>query len=589
MHLSTSHYSSPLLLRCLPSALLVTGLTLMARAGDPPSATYPLEFRFGQGSNLDVAPYAPGGHATYLFCVKAKTRELQRYAGTGSSNWLQVSASMPPPNSFPGFFGTGPIGLAAIDRPGAIGANMVLATEALAPVGGGPPIGGVLWRFDTDLVLIGAVVLADPSWNLLRGPHGIAMDEGSDAYVIDRVTRKVYRYAASEVLGISPVAIATHEYGDGLQSPYGVSVDHNGRVHVTYVNGDYIVYETTGAIAASSNSGSQSNLRGVCALHPCADGFTTRYQSSPGNYVFERTDWNWSTPTFGVVDLTVTYAVPARPGNVEFQKSSFAIGGQPFGWQVQRSNERLYVAGPTGMAAFGQSYDSVAVPLSRRAWYRFEEAHDMAWNFAYPIEDYLGSNVAIAGPNAPRNVEGMVGCGMDTRGGSAYAEAPDSPQLDFGTGSIAIEGWLRSEQRTGVVTVLDKRDGTGAGYSVYMHMGRLGFQTNIGTTHQNFTSAPVIADGRWRHFAIVLDRDLANTLTIFIDGLPAGTTNALAGNVDNSSPLCIGRINPGANGVPFVGGLDELTLYAQPLSAAQVAGIAAARSAGKHLWASPPF
>jgi hypothetical protein len=134
--------------------------------------------------------------------------------------------------------------------------------------------------------------------------------------------------------------------------------------------------------------------------------------------------------------------------------------------------------------------------------------------------------------------------------------------------------------------VLDKRDGVGAGYSVYMHLGRIGFQTNIGSEFQNFTSSVVIADGRWRHFAVVLDRDNTDTLTIYVDGVAAGSTASLAGDVDNAEPLYLGRVNAGAGGAPLIGAIDEITLYDEPLSAAQVAGIAAARSAGKHVWVS---
>ncbi len=567
------HHSLPLGLGCLSPLVLVAGLTPAAHAGDPPSATYPLEFGFGQGYPLaDVAPYAPCDQATYVFSADMKARRIQRYAGTGSSNWLQVSVPTP-------LLGTGPIGLAANDRPGSIGFGRVLATDTVSGW-------GVLWQFDTALVPIGGwgSVLFDNSGAPLARPHGVALDEAGDAYVVDQVTRKVYRYPA---LGVAALfTTATQAYGNGLQNPTGVSVDHNGRVHVAYMNGEYVVYEPSGVIA--SNGLIPTNLlRGVCALHPCADGFTLRLSS--GGYWFDRTDWDWITPASGAVDLSVNIGVPPRPINLEYQKSISALGGQPWGWQVQRSGERLYVAAPQRIAAFGQSYDSVPVPPGRRAWYRFEEAHDMVSEVALPIADYLGTNVATAGAVPPRNVEGMVRCGLDTRGGTAFASAPDSPQLDFGTGSISIEGWLRSEQRTGVVTVLDKRVGTGAGYSVYMHLGRLGFQTNIGTGFQNFTSTPVIADGRWRHFAIVLDRDITNTLTIYVDGVAAGSIAALAGDVDNSSALFIGRINPSTGGTPFIGGLDEFTLYGEPLTAAQVSAIASARSAGKHLWASPPM
>jgi hypothetical protein len=262
-------------------------------------------------------------------------------------------------------------------------------------------------------------------------------------------------------------------------------------------------------------------------------------------------------------------------------------------WQQQRCDERMFVCSITGyqtgyVGVFGQSRYSVPVPAGRRAWWRFEETQDSVAPLATNCLDALGANDAVP-VGVPRTVEGMVRLALDTKNGTTHATVADDPALNFGTGSLSIEGWLRSEQTTGVATILDKRIGTGAGYSVYLYNGYLGFQTNVGSdVYQNYSASVAgcgtkAAVGAWRHFAIVLDRTSANTVSMYLDGVLVGPpVAALAGAIDNTGPLFIGRTNSGAT--PFRGALDEITLYEEPLTAAQVLGIFNAGSAGKHVF-----
>lgn len=569
-------------------ALTLLALALLAptsNAGDPTGANYPHKFDFGQGrSFVDVAPYAPGDVAKYVFASTLGHPRIQRYNGIGQTNWLQLETSTPPLP--PTWRSIGKLGLAANDRPGSSTFGRVLVTDIVT---NGIISGGVLWQYDTDLVsLWGSALFLDALFTIpLPRPFGVALDEAGDVYVVDEVTKLVYRYDHADVAAILPGLAPKQSYGDGLQFPTGVSVDHNGRVHVNYLNGDYTVFEPSGSIAATTIIAG-TWVRGVCAVQPCADGFTTKLD---GSYNIDRVDWDWVPLMSGTVDLTVKLGVPMRPINLEYQKTNVMVGGQGLwpGWKQQACRERLYLAGPMTLAAFGQDYLSVSLPAGKRAWYRFEEEHVWSTGTALPVADYLGTNVATAGTVAPRNVEGMVRSAFDTRSGTAYAEAPDSADLRFGNGSMTIEGWLRSEQRVGVATLLDKRSGIGAGYSVYLFNGRIGFQVNDGVW-QNFAGASLVADGRWRHFAVVLDRD-SDELRVYVDGqLDTSIASTVFGSTDSTAPLQLGRNNPLAGGTPLHGAIDEITLYDEPLTAAQIAGIAGARSAGKHLWYfGPPF
>lgn len=559
-------------LRRVACALAAAMLASSALAGDPPSATYPQKFSFASTkvAPTDVAIYAPVDQSKFTYVADSgPVRRLLRFQGVGAGAPSAIGG---------GFTGVGypQMGIAVNDKPGSLNFGEVVATDVWFGI-------GVLRHFDTNLAPIGmsAPGASPTAWML--APVDTAFDESGALYVADAATRKVYRYDAQVVAGRGFLP-PTHTYGNGFVAPNGVSVDHNGRVHVSYENsGLYEIFDPSGALVA----GYQNNLTrnyGVCALHPCADGFLPRATSQ--QYEFTRFDWDWIGLS-GAFDLSAGVNQIARPAGIEYQKFIYPQYGLP-GWTPVRSDERVYVCSMKSVEVFGQSYHSVPVPSGLRAWWRFDDKHEFfPFEVAGQIDDCVGPNDATAGAVVPRTVEGMVRCALDTRGGTAFATAPDGADLNFGSGSLSIEGWLRSEQRTGVITVLDKRVGTGAGYSVYLHQGRVGFQTNIGTGFQNFTSSTVIADGRWRHFAVVLDRDSDDTLTIYVDGVAAGSTSALAGNVDTTGSLYFGRVNAGAGGTPLIGAIDEITLYDEPLSAADVAGLAEARSAGKHVWVSP--
>jgi hypothetical protein len=185
----------------------------------------------------------------------------------------------------------------------------------------------------------------------------------------------------------------------------------------------------------------------------------------------------------------------------------------------------------------------------------------------------------------------MVRSAFDTRDGTAYATAADNPSLNFGAGSMSIEGWIRSETDFG--TILDKHGPTGGGYTLYVDNGQLGFYMNAGPSNFLYyvpgsTCAHKVAVGAWTHFAIVLDRP-ALRITAYVNGHAIGTPGSpVAGSMDNAQPLFLGRSNPtNLTTVAFHGAMDEITMYNQALSTADIEGIYFARSAGKHVLVHP--
>lgn len=592
--------------RALLTATLLASICAHALAGDPPSATYPLRMSHIDpwATYSDVAVYAPCDQKSYLFAVDRgdQNRRIARFNGDGSSGAPQyLSLGLIGANSA--------IGVAAADTPGTCTFGRVFATYGDPATTWSGQLASINAQSFGDLRTARLCTVPQSVWmpsfppgggfwikvaTSLKYPADVALDANGDLYVADLFLKQIFRYSARDAAAMKPVLYAEQSYGWNYAPGFAadsVSVDHNQRLHASYqgASGSYAVFQPGGALLNSVPAPLPKGFMGVCALNPCADGFLPRIDFSSGTYDFGRFDWSWPTG-LGAFNLDAGQGQVGRPEGIEFQKFNMVLGSGVAGYKPVRCEERLYICGGSNLSAFGQDYLSVMSDSSRRAWFRFEDVHDTcAPDNAVQIVNYLsGGPDATAGPVAPKTVEGMVRCAFDTRAGTAYATAPDHASFDFGSESFTIEGWLRSEQISGTITLLDKRVNEGAGYAVFLANGRIGLQINNGDTHTNYATGPIIADGRWRHFAATAQRvvDGPHIVRLFVDGLEVGQFAALHGNIDNASPLYIGRRSDGG-GIALRGALDELTLYGSALDPSTILAIAQARSAGKHVWWDP--
>ncbi|MCP4442611.1 MAG: T9SS type A sorting domain-containing protein [Aureispira sp.] len=147
-----------------------------------------------------------------------------------------------------------------------------------------------------------------------------------------------------------------------------------------------------------------------------------------------------------------------------------------------------------------------------------------------------------------------------------YINIPSSASLSFDrTDPITIETWAKPNPNGTVMTLFEKMDGTGRGYSFYIQANRLVFQlanTAPANDFAIFSDASVI-DNQWQHIAMTYDGSSdASGVQFYIDGVLLGSfigRNALTATTVSAADAKIAAKNNATFG--FDGYLEELRVW----------------------------
>jgi hypothetical protein len=226
------------------------------------------------------------------------------------------------------------------------------------------------------------------------------------------------------------------------------------------------------------------------------------------------------------------------------------------------------------------------------AWYRFEDPY---------IFDPMGMMPQMSGdlrgaPNdgipegGPKTIMGEVGTALSFDGVDDFVRVLDHPELNVGTEDMAIDLWAMTTAM-GRQPLVEKLDDAGTGFSFFLQDGMPAFEMKpmagaTGSPMVGIIGPCGVADGKWHHLAVSVDRDSPIGGRLFVDGVACATFDPMPaqGNIGNSSEMWIGRSRSMAGaraGTFFTGALDEMDLFRRALKPLEVAGVSQAGPAGK--------
>jgi hypothetical protein len=300
----------------------------------------------------------------------------------------------------------------------------------------------------------------------------------------------------------------------------------------------------------------------------------------------------------GIAPSTDTSCLPAG-GQFTFYNIDCPQNGLP----VDRS----------GSSQFGGSWldvscvSCVPAPSDMVAWYTFDETTGNKTSERIHSEPslinpmhyvsvidgtYFGSPTHLVG-----NSYGWVSNAIYFDGINDYMEAPNHASLNFGTGDLTIDAWVKIDHpndTTGVRVLVEKREQLSSsnyrGYSFYLYNGKLAVQLAAGYPYNYGSNLVVPADGLWHLVAVTVNRNSPNSGTFYLSQGTTGnftvqtaTFNALnsQGDMNNNRPLRIGSITLAGPNSFFKGNIDEVELFNRVLSGTEIQSLVQAGRYGK--------
>ncbi|HEU5114785.1 MAG TPA: LamG domain-containing protein [Candidatus Paceibacterota bacterium] len=138
--------------------------------------------------------------------------------------------------------------------------------------------------------------------------------------------------------------------------------------------------------------------------------------------------------------------------------------------------------------------------------------------------------------------------------------------LGISNSNFTVTMWIKSTQTTGQTYTFGNA-GSGDGYRFGMSGGLVAFLIGNGAFNENTCGSKTANDGKWHHIAGVFDRTNL-VFKCFVDGALSGTVglSSFYTNMNDAAP----RIGAPPCCVPFVGGIDDVRIYAANLSDAMI-------------------
>ncbi|MBI3194922.1 MAG: T9SS type A sorting domain-containing protein [Ignavibacteriae bacterium] len=229
-------------------------------------------------------------------------------------------------------------------------------------------------------------------------------------------------------------------------------------------------------------------------------------------------------------------------------------------------------------------------PANMVAWWTLDETSGSV------SDDVMGFPNDGTRINAPTVVAGKVVSALNFNGTTQYVEIPSHSEINLDSLDFTIDAWIKSVDSIGVSTMVDKRVSSPVqGFSFFLNNGKLALQLadatgtsdfcsfNSGDNCTNYSSQLSVADGQWHHIAVTVDRNDAQGIVFYKDGVASSTLydpTYRDGSLSSNAVLHLGA-RSFDNSASYQGILDEVEIFKRALSATEILSIFLADSAGK--------
>ncbi|MEU7855206.1 LamG-like jellyroll fold domain-containing protein [Nonomuraea sp. NPDC049141] len=148
---------------------------------------------------------------------------------------------------------------------------------------------------------------------------------------------------------------------------------------------------------------------------------------------------------------------------------------------------------------------------------------------------------------------------------------------------LSVEAWFKTTQ-SGVIMAAGTTETSSLARGAMLYVGTDGkLRGSLDAVMTPITSTAVVNEGQWHHVALTV---AGQDQTLYLDGQQVGTMTGTATGWRTFATIGNGFTDPAKSpavpatvqAFPFQGQLDEVALYGQPLTAAEVAGHYAART-----------
>jgi RHS repeat-associated protein len=274
--------------------------------------------------------------------------------------------------------------------------------------------------------------------------------------------------------------------------------------------------------------------------------------------------------------LKVAWSTFAGPGTVVFANSNSPTTTATF------STNGVYVLQLTGDDGEYQISDLVEVRVESVCLAQNTAALSAWWPANGTSVDVISGQEAVLVDGASYTT-GKVASAFQFDGNPPYILAFANTNYDIGssTNGFTLEFWAKAAFTSFSRSILSWNNGYSGGNSngVWMLESGASLVINLaeinGATHQ--ITAGGIFNGNWRHIALTYNRP-SGVAQVYVDGVLQLAQNIGSFEPQTTYDLAFGQV---LNVGPFLGQLDEISLYRRPLSPIEILSLYQSGSVGK--------